>query len=129
MFAMAGNREMPAVLAAVHPRFQVPHRAELTVAAVVAVLAATTDLRSVISFSSFAVLVYYAITNASAWTLPREHLLWPRAFSGAGFVGCLALAFSLPYLAVGIGAGVLAAGALIYFIALKRIGREPAAVE
>ncbi|MDQ4058715.1 MAG: hypothetical protein M3124_06290 [Actinomycetota bacterium] len=35
-----------------------------------------------------------------AWTLPREHLVWPRLFSGAGFVGCLAFAFSLPSFAV-----------------------------
>jgi APA family basic amino acid/polyamine antiporter len=124
VFAMAANREMPTALAAVHPRFRVPHRAELAVAAVVAVLATTTDLRSVISFSSFAVLVYYAITNASAWTLPRTKLLWPRLFSGIGFVGCLALAFSLPLFAVAIGAGVLGAGAAVYFIVLRRVGRE-----
>ena len=124
IFAMAANREMPTALAAVHPRFRVPHRAELAVAAAVSVLAATTDLRSVISFSSFTVLVYYAITNASAWTLPLGHLLWPRFFSGIGFVGCLALAFSLPLIAVGIGAGVLGAGAALYFIALRQIGRQ-----
>ena len=50
-----------------------PHRAELAVGAVVAVLAATTDVRGAIGFSSFGVLAYYAIANASAWTLtPAE---------------------------------------------------------
>lgn len=39
--AMARDRHLPHALAAVHPRFQVPHRAELLVGAVVAVLAAT----------------------------------------------------------------------------------------
>ena len=120
VFAMAANREMPPALAAVHPRFRVPHRAELAVAVIVAVLASTTDLRSVISFSSFAVLVYYAITNASAWTLTREQLLWPRIYSGIGFVGCLALAFSLPLVAVAIATGVLIAGAAVYFVVLRR---------
>lgn len=124
IFAMAANREMPRMLAAVHSRFRVPHRAELAVAAIVAVLAATTDLRSVISFSSFAVLIYYAITNASAWTLPREQLLWPRLFSGIGFVACLGLALSLPLLAVAVGAGVVGAGAALYFVFLRRIGTE-----
>lgn len=119
MFAMAGNRELPAGLAAVHPRFKVPHRAEIVVGAIVATLAITTDLRAVIGFSSFSVLFYYSIANASAWTLDREQLLWPRLFSGAGFVGCLALALSLPVAAAGVGAGVLALGALIYLVWLK----------
>jgi APA family basic amino acid/polyamine antiporter len=38
----------------------VPHRAELVVGLVVAVLAATVDVRGAIGFSSFEVLVYYA---------------------------------------------------------------------
>lgn len=67
--AMARDRYLPPVLAAVHPRFGVPHRAELGVGVVVAILAATTDIRAAIGFSSFAVLVSYAVANASAWTL------------------------------------------------------------
>ncbi|MGW7282837.1 APC family permease, partial [Streptomyces sp. NPDC054844] len=67
--AMARDRHLPHALAAVHPRFKVPHRAELAVGAVVAVLAATVDVRDAIGFSSFGVLAYYAVANASAWTL------------------------------------------------------------
>ena len=67
--AMAADGTCRAALAAVHPRHQVPHRAELAVGAVVAVLAATADLRGAIGFSSFGVLAYYAVANASAWTL------------------------------------------------------------
>ncbi len=67
--AMARDRHLPHALAAVHPRFKVPHRAELVVGAVVAALAATADVRGAIGFSSFGVLVYYAIANASAFTL------------------------------------------------------------
>lgn len=122
IFAMADNREMPTALAAVHARYRVPHRSELMVAGIVVVLALTTDLRSVISFSSFSVLVYYAIANASAWTLPRRHLLWPRAFAAMGFIGCVTLAFSLPRFAVAIGVGVLAAGSIVYFLVLRRRG-------
>lgn len=119
IFAMAAEGEMPTALAAVHPRFRVPHRAELVVAALVIALAVTTDLRSVIGFSSFAVLVYYAIANASAWTLPREQLVWPRFFSGIGFAGCLFLAFLLPGSSVAVGSAVLGAGALFYLLALR----------
>src|SRR5204863_436249 len=70
--AMARNRDLPGWLSAVHPRFSVPHHAELALAAVVCLLVLLVDLRGVIGFSSFGVLVYYAIANASAFTQPAE---------------------------------------------------------
>jgi APA family basic amino acid/polyamine antiporter len=113
-FAMASNRELPHVLARVHPKHKVPWVAEVAVGAVIAVLAATLDLRHAIGFSSFAVLVYYAIANASAFTLSKRELRWPRALTVAGLAGCLAVAFSLPWTSVVVGVGVLAAGSLVY---------------
>ena len=65
--AMAREHDLPGWLDAVHPRFRVPHRAELTVAVVVVVLVLTTDLRGAIGFSSFGVLLYYFVANASAY--------------------------------------------------------------
>jgi APA family basic amino acid/polyamine antiporter len=76
--AMARDGHLPRGLAVVHPRFGVPHRAELAVAAAVVVLVLTTDLRSAIGFSSFGVLVYYAIANASALTLRADERRPPR---------------------------------------------------
>ncbi len=108
--AMARDGHLPHALSAVHPRFTVPHRAELAVGLVVAVIAATADIRGAIGFSSFAVLVYYAIANASAWTLGR------RAVPGVGMVGCLVLAVSLPVTSVIAGAAVLGVGAAVYGI-------------
>ncbi|MFJ4783272.1 APC family permease [Streptomyces sp. NPDC088794] len=110
--AMARDRHLPNALAAVHPRFQVPHRAELAVGAVVAVLAATVDVRGAIGFSSFGVLAYYAIANASAWTLDSAPTA--RAMPALGLVGCVVLAFSLPGVSVVVGAGVLVLGVLTY---------------
>ncbi|WP_234392666.1 APC family permease, partial [Streptomyces sp. XY152] len=110
--AMARDRRLPGVLAVVHPRFRVPHRAELAVGAVVAVLAATVDVRGAIGFSSFGVLAYYAVANASAWTLdPRPAT---RVVPVVGLTGCLVLAFSLPWVSVAVGAGVLVVGAVAY---------------
>ena len=123
-FAMASNRELPHVLATVHPKHKVPWVAELAVGAVVAVLAATLDLRHAIGFSSFAVLVYYAIANASAFTLPRVHLRWPRFFTVAGILGCLAVAFSLPWTSVVAGTGVIAGGALAFSLLVRRDRRS-----
>ncbi|GAB1819758.1 APC family permease [Herbidospora sp. RD11066] len=112
--AMARDRHLPHVLAAVHPRFQVPHRAELAVGAVVAVLAATTDVRGAIGFSSFGVLVYYAVANASAWTLSATEGRPARIVPIVGTAGCLVLAFALPLNSVLTGAAVIAAGAAVY---------------
>ncbi|MFI9627465.1 APC family permease [Streptomyces sp. NPDC052042] len=123
--AMARDHHLPHVLAAVHPRFKVPHRAELLVGAVVAVVAATADVRGAIGFSSFGVLVYYAIANASAWTLTpdegRPRLLVPAV----GLVGCLALAFALPPVSVASGTAVLVAGALVYGARRSLTARRP----
>ncbi|MFB6978333.1 APC family permease [Streptomyces scopuliridis] len=112
--AMARDRHLPYALAAVHPRFHVPHRAELAVGAVVAVLAATVDVRGAIGFSSFGVLAYYAIANASAWTLTPAEGRPARIVPALGLAGCLALAFALPAASVLWGAVVLALGAAAY---------------
>lgn len=114
--AMARDGRLPAGLAAVHPRFQVPHRAELAVGAVVAVVAATADVRGAIGFSSFGVLVYYGIANASAWTLGRSH----RPLAALGLAGCGALAFALPPASVLAGVGVLAVGTVAYAVSRGR---------
>ncbi|WP_055493139.1 APC family permease [Streptomyces sp. TP-A0356] len=110
--AMARDRHLPGALAAVHPRFQVPHRAELAVGVVVAALAATVDVRGAIGFSSFGVLAYYAIANASAWKLSSAPV--SRVVPAVGLLGCVTLAFSLPAISVGIGAGVVGLGAVAY---------------
>ncbi|MFI6870756.1 APC family permease [Nocardia sp. NPDC050406] len=120
--AMARNRHLPHALAAVHPRFGVPHRAELAVGLVVAVLAATVDLRSAIGFSSFAVLVYYLVANISAATLTAAENRPPRAIPIIGALGCGVVALSLPLGSVLAGAAVLAVGAAYY--ALRGFARS-----
>ena len=109
VFAMAANRHLPHALSAVHERRRIPHRAELLVGAVVVVIASLADIRNAIGFSSFCVLFYYAVANASALTL-RRRLLVPAA----GVVGCLVLAFTLPLTSIAVGAATIAAAALLY---------------
>ena len=115
LFAMAGNREMPSFLAAVHPRSRVPHRAELVVGLIVASITAVADIRGAIGFSSFAVLAYYAVANAAAWRLAPDQRRWPRWLSALGLLGCIALAASLPLVSVVGGVVLLGAGALVHF--------------
>lgn len=110
IFAMSRNGDLPRYFAHIHPRYRVPHRADLAVGAVVAVIVAIADIRAAIGFSSFAVLTYYAIAHASAWTLGL------RIVTALGLVGCVALAFAMPLVSVLSGCVLFAVGALVYSI-------------
>ena len=112
--AMARDGHLPGRLVAVHPRFQVPHHAELAVGVVVALLVAAVDLRGAIGFSSFGVLVYYAVANAAAFTLTPAEGRPPRLVCLLGLAGCLVLAATLPLSSALSGAAVLLIGALLY---------------
>jgi APA family basic amino acid/polyamine antiporter len=115
-FAMARDRHLPGVLDAVHPRYGVPHRAEVAVGVVVVAVVLAADVRGAIGFSSVAVLVYYAIANASALTLDRDR--GTRLVPVLGLVGCLTIAACLPPATTIGGSAVLAVGALLW--ALRR---------
>jgi APA family basic amino acid/polyamine antiporter len=102
----------------------VPHHAEIALAAVVSVLVATADLRGVIGFSSFGVLVYYAVANAAALTQPPADRLRPRALHLLGAAGCLTLAATLPWPSVLAGAVMFAAGLAGRWLILRRRARR-----
>lgn len=120
VLAMAREGDLPRPLAAVHPGYRVPHRAEVALAVAVGALVVTVDLRGAIGFSSFGVLVYYLVANLSAWTQEGEHRRYPRALQAAGALGCAVLALTLPPVAVATGAGVLAIGAATRLVARRR---------
>ncbi|MBA3378507.1 MAG: amino acid permease [Chloroflexia bacterium] len=108
--AMARNRDLPTWLAAVHPTYKVPHHAEIALAVVVCALVLVTDLRGAIGFSSFGVLIYYAIANASAWTQTGSRRRTPRALNVFGLVGCLVLVATLPWESIAAGLAMFAIG-------------------
>ncbi|CQD05888.1 amino acid permease-associated protein [Mycobacterium lentiflavum] len=103
--AMARHRDLPGWLAAVHPEHRVPHHAEIAVGVVVCILVSAVDLRGVIGFSSFGVLIYYAIANAAAYTLRRR-----RVLNAGGLAGCLLLVVTLPWESAAAGLAVFAVG-------------------
>jgi basic amino acid/polyamine antiporter, APA family len=111
--AMARHDDLPGWLSAVHPRFQVPHRAEVVLGVLVCVLVLTVDLRGAIGFSSFGVLVYYLIANVAAFTQTGADRLYPKALQVLGAFGCAALAVTLPWQAVVVGSAVFAAGCAV----------------
>lgn len=108
--AMARQNDLPAYLAAVHPRYSVPHRAEITLAVSVVVLVIMVDLRDAIGFSSFGVLLYYLVANLSAYTQDSEHRRYPRALQILGSIGCVVLIATLPVTAIVVGTVVVVLG-------------------
>ncbi|MGB6162033.1 MAG: amino acid permease, partial [Pseudonocardiaceae bacterium] len=108
--AMARDHELPHLLAAVHPRYRVPHRAEILLGALVVALVLVADLRGALGFSSFAVLIYYVITNAAAFTLPGPQRRWLRPLTILGATGCALLALTLPTSTALTGTAVLGLG-------------------
>jgi APA family basic amino acid/polyamine antiporter len=113
VLAMARDHELPHVLAAIHPRHQVPHRAEVLLGLTIMIIVLLADLRGAIGFSSFTVLTYYAIANAASFTLPGRACWWRRPLAVLGAGGCMALALTLQLTTVLIGAAVLVVGLLL----------------
>ncbi len=122
--AMARERDLPPALASVDPRHQVPDRAQVVIGIAVVALVLLADLRGAIGFSSFGVLVYYAVANLSALRQPREQRRWPRPLQVLGLAGCVTMAAALPLGSVLAGLGVLAVGLAGRALAISR--RSPA---
>lgn len=120
--AMARERDLPSWLAGVHPRFAVPHRAEVVLAIVVCVLVLTLDVRQAIGFSSFGVLLYYFVANVSAFTQPPADRRYPRALQVIGALGCCVLVVTLPPLSIVGGVVVVAIGVIYRLFSARTRG-------
>ncbi|MGY2746333.1 APC family permease [Arthrobacter sp. UYCu723] len=117
--AMAREADLPRWLAAVHPRFKVPHRAELVLAAVICVIIGVAELRGAIGFSSFGVLIYYLVANVSAYTQSGENRRYPKALQLIGAVACVVLVATLPVESVIAGVLMFAAGVVYRVVRLR----------
>ncbi|WP_284986052.1 APC family permease [Arthrobacter sp. fls2-241-R2A-172] len=122
--AMAREHDLPHALAAVHPKYKVPHRAELTLAVVICGIVAVADLRGAIGFSSFGVLLYYLVANIAAFTQPAEDRRYPKALQVAGAVACVVLVATLPPLSVGLGVLMFVVGIVFRLLRLRRAGHD-----
>ena len=119
--AMARHHDLPSYLAAVHPRYSVPHRAEITLAVIVCVLVLVVDLRDAIGFSSFGVLLYYLVANLSAFTQDAEHRRYPRALQVLGSIGCVVLIATLPASSIVVGTVVVALGVAYRVLRVRQL--------
>lgn len=108
--AMAREHDLPHWLSAIHPRYNVPHRAEVVLALVICGVIVVADLRGAIGFSSFGVLVYYLVANVAAFTQPSADRRYPKALQVLGALACVVLVATLPPLSVGVGLAMFAVG-------------------
>ncbi|MCT2225104.1 APC family permease, partial [Microbacterium paraoxydans] len=122
--AMAREGDLPRFLARIDERRQVPRRAEIAIAVIVIALVLVGDLREVIGFSSFGVLLYYLIANAAAFRQHGAARRYPRALQVGGALGCLVLVSTLPALASLVGVGVVLLGIAGRALRVRRVRRQ-----
>ncbi|MFJ4026891.1 APC family permease [Paenarthrobacter sp. NPDC089989] len=126
--AMSREHDLPHALAAVHSRYKVPHRAEVTIAVVICVVVAVADLRGAIGFSSFGVLLYYFVANVAAFTQPAEDRRYPKVLQVLGAVACVVLVATLPPLSIGLGVLMFAVGIVYRLVRLRVRGGHGSAL-
>ena len=119
LLAMARRGDMPRALGRLDGRHASPRRAALIVGALVAALVLTGSVRATWSFSAFAVLVYYALTNLAALRLPASARLYPRWIPAGGLVSCMTLAFCVEPRFWATGLFVVGAGLAWHFLARR----------
>jgi APA family basic amino acid/polyamine antiporter len=120
MLAMARGGDLPRPLGRVSVRFAVPWVADVVTAVVAVLLLLTTDVLTAVGFSSFGVLLYYAVANVSAFTLTERQWYAPRWLNVVGAASCVVLAFTLPAVSVLSMMAVLAAAVGMRLIVLAR---------
>jgi len=124
--AMARDRHLPTRLARIEPGSGSPRWAEGVVGLAVVAVALLADTAPIIGLSSFGVLLYYAVANASARTLTRDEGRPPRVVPILGLVGCLTLAVSLPLGSVVAGTAVVVVGVVAWLVTGRSAPAGPA---
>ena len=113
LLAMGRRRDMPRATAQVAV-------AVLTMGAAIGGLAAVGSVKVTWSFSAFAVLIYYAVTNLAALQLTDDERLYSRWWPRAGLAACLVLAFAVEWQVWASGLGLLAAGLAWHAVRQRR---------
>jgi APA family basic amino acid/polyamine antiporter len=104
---MAEDKELPGVFAS-RNRFGAPWLAEALIAIGAVILIETREYTAwVIAFSSFSVLLYYAIGHISVLAQPKEQRKQPLFIAVLGFILCAVLLLSVPGPAVLISTAIL----------------------
>jgi len=119
MLGMARRKDLPHALSSIRPETKSPVAAVWGTAVIIGLLVLTGDVVFTWSFSAFTVLIYYAITNLSAFMMPAELRLYPRFIPALGLFGCLFLAFWIEPAIWGSGLAILGLGLIWHGVAKK----------
>jgi APA family basic amino acid/polyamine antiporter len=122
-FAMGRETDLPQGLAKLG-KGQNPWRSVLFVGIISILIAAFAPLTIAIAVSSFGILLYYSVTNLSAFKLSARQRMFPHWFPIAGLIACLALAFSLAPEEIGIGLAILLVGIIYRIFRLAMLKRK-----
>ena len=118
-YAMAKTGDMPAILGRIHPRYHTPHYAVLITGGGMIGAILFADLTLVVSISTLAMLVYYAIINVTALKIPQTNQIFPVAVPLIGAISCCCLAVFLTPVAWFIGTIGMVSGIIWYGIRRK----------
>ena len=117
-YAMARRKDIPQALSKLHSKYSTPYYSIWIIGALMALLVLLIDLTKVVAISTFALLFYYTLANASAIRLKVQKRLYPRFVPVLGAITCLALLifilFASPQAWI-IGAAGLATGMICYW--------------
>ncbi len=123
---MAEDKELPAVFAK-RNRFGAPWLAEVLIALGAITLIETSQYTQwVIAFSSFSVLLYYAIGHISAFMQPKTERRQPRIFAVLGFILCVLLLSNVPGPAAQVSTVILVIAVLVRY-AVRRVAMSRSA--
>ena len=117
MLGMARRKDLPNALSSINQETKSPITAVWVTALIIALLVLSGDVVFTWSFSAFTVLIYYAITNLSAFMMPAEFRLYPRIIPALGLFGCLFLAFWIEPAIWGSGLAILGIGLIWHGVA------------
>ena len=114
---MAEDNEMPKFFKT-RNRWGSPWAAEIVIASGAMLLVGLGSISWVIGFSSFSVLLYYAVGHLSSLRQPNIERIMPKWLNYLGGLLCMILVFSVPGPAIPVSLGVLALA-----FAARRLGR------
>jgi APA family basic amino acid/polyamine antiporter len=110
VLAMGRQGDAPPLFARLSGDGRAPTGAVILVGLAVGGLALIGSIETAWAFSAFTVLIYYAITNLAALSLPPEDRLYPRWVTIIGLIACLFLAFWVPITIWAVGLGLILIG-------------------
>ena len=120
---MAQDAELPKLFAK-RNRFGSPWFAEVLIAGgAIALLYFNPYWQWMVGFSSFSVLLYYAIGHVAAFRVARQSAPKSRPIQIVGFILCVALLLAVPGPAIWVSSGILAVALLLRWVVARARAR------